>query len=117
MKIETESITLTTEEESPAVCMGMTTTQDLIPHSQELNGLEECAAGECCANVGKVERLGSVGVGLALLASALSKRSLGSVIFRAIGVSLLYRGFTGRCMAYESLGKRMPLTRPSFPED
>ena len=59
-------------------------------------------------NVGKIERLGSLLAGGALVAYALRARSNGStaagLLGGALGASLIARGATGFCPAYNALG-------------
>lgn len=55
-------------------------------------------------NVGNIERVGSLLAGGALVAYALRKRSVGPVALGAIGASLIARGATGFCPAYNALG-------------
>lgn len=57
-------------------------------------------------NVGKIERIGSAVLGGALLAYALRKRSLApmNALLGVTGASLLTRGATGFCPAYNALG-------------
>jgi uncharacterized membrane protein len=55
-------------------------------------------------NVGQVERWGSMLGGAVLLWSGLRTGRLNGLIMAAMGGSLLYRGFTGHCSAYEALG-------------
>ena len=55
-------------------------------------------------NVHEVERAGSVLLGGGLTFLGLKQGSLSGWLLAAIGGSLVYRGVTGRCMVYESLG-------------
>jgi hypothetical protein len=55
-------------------------------------------------NVGKIERLGSLLAGGALVAYALRKRSAGSVALGTLGTTLIARAATGFCPAYNALG-------------
>src|SRR4051794_16719707 len=54
-------------------------------------------------NVGNPERMISVALGTGLALYALGRTPLTTLI-GAIGASLVYRGVTGRCMTYRSLG-------------
>ncbi|MHB1424641.1 MAG: YgaP-like transmembrane domain [Gemmataceae bacterium] len=54
-------------------------------------------------NVGDKERLLSVLGGAALGLFGLSRRSLGGLALAAVGGSLIYRGTTGHCSAYQGL--------------
>jgi len=56
------------------------------------------------ANVGKVERWGSVAMGSALLAFGLSHRSKTGIGAAAAGATLLYRGASGHCPVYSTMG-------------
>jgi uncharacterized membrane protein len=55
-------------------------------------------------NVGRWERLGAVALGGFLLANALRKRNLASMILGVAGVSMLLRGESGYCPVYGRLG-------------
>jgi uncharacterized membrane protein len=56
------------------------------------------------ANVGTFERWGSLATGSALIAYGLSRRSLPGAWAAAAGTTLIYRGATGHCPFYSSLG-------------
>lgn len=55
-------------------------------------------------NVGNAERCLSVITGTALAAYGLKRRSIGGLVLGGIGAALLWRGATGKCPIYESLG-------------
>jgi len=55
-------------------------------------------------NVGTAERVGSAIGGGALVAYGLSRRSVGGALLALLGGAALYRGVTGSCPAYTSLG-------------
>ncbi len=55
-------------------------------------------------NVGDTERLLSFLGGSALTLFGLSRRSVGGLALAAIGGSLVYRGVTGHCSVYQTLG-------------
>jgi uncharacterized membrane protein len=55
-------------------------------------------------NVGAVERMISAFGGAGLAAYGLSRGSWTGLGLAALGGSLLYRGFSGHCMAYQALG-------------
>ncbi len=56
------------------------------------------------ANVGTIERWGSVIGGAALLAYGLKRRSLGGAALALLGGGLAYRGLSGYCQLYRALG-------------
>jgi uncharacterized membrane protein len=55
-------------------------------------------------NVGDGERLLSIAAGAALAAYAIARSRWDSLIAGAIGASLVWRGYTGRCQCYAALG-------------
>jgi uncharacterized membrane protein len=55
-------------------------------------------------NVGDTERLLSFLGGSALTLFGLSRRSVGGLALAAVGGSLVYRGLTGHCSVYQTLG-------------
>jgi len=55
-------------------------------------------------NVGPIERMFSAFGGAGLVAYGLSRGSLTGLGLAAVGGGLLYRGFSGHCMAYQALG-------------
>ncbi len=55
-------------------------------------------------NVGTAERVGSAIGGGALVAYGLSRKSVGGALLALVGGAALYRGITGSCPAYRSLG-------------
>lgn len=55
-------------------------------------------------NVANIERWLSVIAGSALAAFGLKRRSIGGIVLSAIGGTLVWRGATGHCPVYESLG-------------
>lgn len=57
-------------------------------------------------NIATVERWGSVAAGAALAAFGISRRSLSGALLALAGGSLIYRGATGHCYVYDSLGIR-----------
>ncbi|MDN5942735.1 MAG: DUF2892 domain-containing protein [Nitrospira sp.] len=65
------------------------------------NGGQENQGGR---NVGEFERAISSALGGALLIGGLKRRSLPGLALAATGAAFLYRGATGHCMVYESLG-------------
>ena len=55
-------------------------------------------------NVGREERYASVAAGAVMLIAGLRRRSTMGALLTLGGGALLYRGATGRCLVYESLG-------------
>ena len=55
-------------------------------------------------NIGQIERVVSSILGGSLLIGGLSRRSLPGLALAATGAAFLYRGATGHCKVYESLG-------------
>ena len=55
-------------------------------------------------NVGEIERLFSSMLGSLMLVGGLSRRSVPGLAVAATGAALLYRGATGHCQVYDSLG-------------
>ena len=64
------------------------------------------ATGEApdARNVDPLEGAISVGAGVLFLVAALFPRSLKQLLLLSLGGGLLYRGLTGHCPAYKSLG-------------
>jgi uncharacterized membrane protein len=65
-------------------------------------------AGSGVVNVGQGERIASAAIGAWLLSSSLNnftKHPLGSLVRLALGGALLYRGASGHCPVYASMGK------------
>jgi uncharacterized membrane protein len=56
------------------------------------------------ANVASLERIGSLAAGGAALVYGLSRRSSAGALLAVAGTGLLYRGVTGHCPVYSSLG-------------
>lgn len=69
-------------------------------HRQDENG----AGNNRGVNVGKVERIASSVGGGALIGYALKNRSKSGILLGLIGAGLLYRGASGQCEAYRTLG-------------
>lgn len=69
------------------------------PQSQRLGRL-----GIKDVNVGQVERWGSLATGAALALYGLKRRSIGGIALSTVGASLIYRGITGHCPLYETIG-------------
>lgn len=69
----------------------------------------ECAANagrmtQNGQNIGEIERVVSSILGGTLLLGGLARRSLPGLAIAATGAAFLYRGATGHCKVYESLG-------------
>ena len=69
-------------------------------YTQDLGWTEEQAR----RNIGNLESWLSMAAGGALMAAGIRQRSLLGAGLAAIGAALLYRGTTGHCAIYESLG-------------
>lgn len=65
------------------------------------NACQETKSGQ---NIGEIERVFSSILGGTMLLGGLAKRSLPGLAIAATGAALLYRGATGHCKVYESLG-------------
>ena len=55
-------------------------------------------------NIGEIERVVSTILGSTLLIGGLARRSIPGLAMAATGAAFLYRGATGHCKVYESLG-------------
>ena len=55
-------------------------------------------------NIAEIERVVSSILGGTMLIGGLAKRSLAGLAIAATGAAFLYRGSTGHCKVYESLG-------------
>jgi uncharacterized membrane protein len=62
------------------------------------------------ANVGTLERWGSVALGTALLTYGMRRRQTPGIGASAAGITLLYRGATGHCPVYRQLGVKTTST-------
>ena len=71
-------------------------------HNQQ--NTENGSAANSKVNVGKIERIASAVGGGALIGYAIKNRSKTGVALGLLGAGLLYRGATGQCEAYRSLG-------------
>ena len=82
-------------------------------------GLRELLGGHGDVNVGDVERVVSVMGGGMLAVFGAARGGLTGLGLAVLGGSLIYRGVTGHCEAYHSLGvdtsDQAPLPRPSDP--
>lgn len=71
---------------------------DLSDHSQQ----KSCSVP--CKNVGRSERIASLVGGVALVLAGRRQGSWSGLLLAATGAGLLYRGATGKCYAYKTLG-------------
>ena len=72
------------------------------------NEFQPLAGGSGTINVGQTERMISVGIGAFLLSSGLSnltRHPIKGILRTFIGGAILYRGVSGHCPVYESMGK------------
>jgi len=87
----------------------------LMPHEQKQESdfesdraahtlSEQSDRGVSVANVGRSERLASTLIGSALVLAGLKRGKLSGLLIGAIGGSLAYRGWSGHCYLYDSLG-------------
>jgi uncharacterized membrane protein len=70
-------------------------------------------AGSGIVNVGQGERIASAAIGAWLLATSMNdffKHPVGSLVRFALGGTLLYRGASGNCPVYASMGKTKGVT-------
>lgn len=64
-------------------------------------------------NVGKLERYGSIGAGVALAAYGVTRMSIPGLLLAVVGGALVQRGITGHCQVYEALGLSTAPHRPT----
>lgn len=72
------------------------------------NEFQALAGGSGVVNVGQTERMVSVGLGAFLLSSGLgtlTKHPIKGLLRTLVGGALLYRGVSGHCPVYASMGK------------
>jgi uncharacterized membrane protein len=82
-----------------------TSNAPLGPHAADpIRSYDDLTGGLADKNIGSKERLASIGVGAALAAYGLSRRSLGGLAAAAIGGGLIYRGISGHSNVYQLLG-------------
>ena len=65
------------------------------------HAVQEAQGGQ---NIGEIERVVSSILGGTLLLGGLARRSLPGLALATMGAAFLYRGTTGHCKIYESLG-------------
>jgi len=71
-------------------------------HNQQSS--DNGSANNSKVNVGRIERIASAVGGGALIGYAITNRSKTGIALGLLGAGLLYRGTTGQCEAYRSLG-------------
>ena len=77
----------------------------MLQELQERGTSAACAAGVCReVNVGETERTFSILGGAALVLGGVLRGRLAGTASAIVGGCLLYRGLTGHCSVYESLG-------------
>lgn len=75
------------------------TVREYLPSAAQISS---AAKPHCVQNVGEIERWGSAAIGSVLLLDALTGRR--GLIAGLAGAALVHRGWTGHCMAYNTLG-------------
>lgn len=55
-------------------------------------------------NVGREERLVTLGSGILMVLAALWRKSLSSILLLPAGIYMIYRGLSGHCVVYQYLG-------------
>src|SRR5687767_14048947 len=97
------------------------TQQLVMPPPRQLGHLRPDSRREerSSVNVAQTERVVSAVAGGALALAGLKMRSLPGVLLSVLGGSLVYRGVTGHCHAYEALGVNTAEGEggPAAPED
>jgi uncharacterized membrane protein len=79
-------------------------TWEVTFEDQNQQSAENDSADNNKVNVGKIERIASAVGGGALIGYAIANRSKSGIALGLLGAGLLYRGATGQCEAYRSLG-------------
>ena len=74
------------------------------PESAPLTVPEPVAALTGNRNVGELEAMLSMGMGVLFVVAALFPRSIKQLVMLSLGGGLLYRGMTGHCGVYEAAG-------------
>jgi uncharacterized membrane protein len=72
--------------------------------SVETSGIEPKTCNKPVKNVGTGERIASLAGGAALAVAGRQKGNLGGLLLAVLGAGLLYRGATGHCLCYHTLG-------------
>lgn len=82
-----------------------TTASDILQRATPPRSLcEDRRPSPPSINISENERWGSALGGAALLLAGLSRGKMSGLLLGLIGGSLIYRGATGHCTAYQSLG-------------
>jgi uncharacterized membrane protein len=79
-------------------------TWEVTFEDQNQQNADNGSANNSKINVGKIERIASAVGGGALIGYAITNRSKSGIVLGLLGAGLLYRGATGQCEAYRSLG-------------
>jgi uncharacterized membrane protein len=82
----------------------MAATETSLTQAETGGGLTETGGGAQGINVGQVERWASAVGGGALALYGLTRGNLPGVALALLGASLVYRGTTGHCYAYQAMG-------------
>jgi uncharacterized membrane protein len=82
----------------------MAATETSLTQGETGGGLTETGGGPQGTNVGQAERWASAIGGGALALYGLTRGNLPGVALALLGASLVYRGTTGHCYAYQALG-------------
>lgn len=82
----------------------MAATETSLTRGEGGASLEQAGGGAQGVNVGQVERLASAIGGGALALYGLTRGNLPGVALALLGASLVYRGTTGHCYAYQAMG-------------
>ena len=83
--------------------MSMTPSPSSVP-TLTSKGQSDSRGGYFSVNVGHAERQASVVAGGVLTVLGLSRKSVAGVAVAAVGAGFLYRGLSGHCGIYKSLG-------------
>ena len=82
----------------------MAATETSLTQGEAGGGMSEAGGGSQGVNVGQVERWASAVGGGALALYGLTRGNLPGVALALLGASLVYRGTTGHCYAYQAMG-------------
>jgi uncharacterized membrane protein len=81
-----------------------TVAADLPENTDSYDQTPESTCSIPCKNVGRSERIASLVGGAALVLAGRRQGSWSGLLLAATGAGLLYRGATGKCYAYQTLG-------------